>query len=42
MLIDAEDRPAAVECARRYADLVGPVEVEVRQGVEFEDLAPAP
>ncbi|MDU0289814.1 YciI family protein [Saccharothrix longispora] len=42
LLIDAEDRAAAVECARRYADLFGQVEVEVRQVVEFEDLAPAP
>ncbi|GAA3465185.1 YciI family protein [Saccharothrix longispora] len=42
LLINAEDRAAAVECARRYADLFGQVEIEVRQVVEFEDLPPAP
>ena len=38
-LINANDRAEAVEYARRYADLFGEVEVEVRQVVEFDDLA---
>jgi hypothetical protein len=38
-LINAKDRAEAVEYARRYADLFEEVEVEVRQVVEFGDLA---
>ncbi len=37
-LINAKDRAEAVEFAKRYADLFGDVEVEVRQVVEFDEL----
>jgi hypothetical protein len=40
-LINAADRAEAVEFARQYADLFDEVEVEVRQVVEFDDLAAA-
>jgi hypothetical protein len=38
-LINAKDRAQAVEYARQYADLFEEIEVEVRQVVEFDDLA---
>ncbi|TWP48013.1 hypothetical protein FKR81_30585 [Lentzea tibetensis] len=37
-LINAEDKAAAVEFAKLYAELFDEIEVEVRQVVEFEDL----
>jgi hypothetical protein len=39
-LINAKDRAEAVEYAQQYAGLFDAVEVEVRQVVEFDDLAP--
>lgn len=38
LLVNAQDRPEAVEFAKRYADLFDEVSVEVRQVVEEEDL----
>ncbi len=37
-LINAADRAEAVAFARRYAEMFGEVEVEVRQVVEFDEL----
>jgi hypothetical protein len=37
-LINAKDHAEAVEFAKRYADLFGEVEVEVRQVAEFDEV----
>jgi hypothetical protein len=39
-VLQVESKEEAIEWATRFADVIGDVEIEVRQVVEISDLAP--
>jgi hypothetical protein len=38
LLIQVPSKQAAIECAKRFAECMGEIEIEIRQVVELEDL----